>query len=73
MLGGKSDVVPMITSTKALRDDIAAMEIDFTGSRFGIADKVENITVNSISGVESVTSEKKIITISVTFNFTYWR
>lgn len=76
----QSDADPMHTITDNLMADISTINDDFTATpfststRFSSADKIENVDVISISGIESVSAGKyKNIKASITFGITHWK
>lgn len=69
-----SDPALIVAAVGTLRDDLNIIEKDFTGSRFSNADKVHNVIINSITGIDNVTSGKfKHIKASIILDFLHWR
>ena len=65
---------PLVTASSQIRSDLDVIKDDFMGTRFGIADKVTNITMDSISAIEGVSVDKmNFITASIIFEFLQWR
>ncbi len=68
------DSVLMETAVLALKTDLNIIEKDFTTTRFGIADKVQEINISTITSIENIFTDKNNhITASITFNFLLWR
>ena len=64
----------LIAAIKTIRNDINTIAEDFTTTRFGFGDQVQEVNINTITSIDNVAAGKlKHITASIIFEILHWR